>query len=584
MKDRRQEDDRMSYDKHPAIRFDDGAGKGIRSWADIAERVRGDAKAVVCVEAYPGVDLDEVSAGLAGIFDAPLVIRSADLMLDQASLDVLLKSFLTDDRVFGYMAPFQMADFFDGDAVAKARKQIEDAGKSGRQVLVIGTGATLLVDDAYLIYADMPRWEIQKRMRSGLSNLTANNPKEDFLVKYKRAFFIEWRVADRWKMTLFDRVDLFLDTTLRDDPRAVDGATMRKALAHAVTRPFRVVPFFDPGVWGGQWMKKHFDLPEGTPNYAWGFDCVPEENSLLVDFGDIRMEVPSINVVLRHPEPLLGPKVYSRFGPEFPIRFDFLDTVEGGNLSLQVHPLTGYARDKFGISYTQDESYYILEAKDDAAVYLGFRDGIANSDFFPALEAAQSGGAPLDVDKFVNRWPARKHDHFSIPAGTIHCSCSGTVVLEISATPYIFTFKLWDWGRLGLDGLPRPVHIDHGRAVLREERDATWARREIIDQVEVLSDEHGIREERTGLHELEFIETRRHWFAGTVTHHTEGSVHVVNLVEGDGVVVESPDGRFAPFTAGYAETFIVPAAVENYTIRPINPERPHATLRASVRI
>ncbi|MDB5526665.1 MAG: mannose-6-phosphate isomerase [Rhizobium sp.] len=574
----------MSYDKQPSIRFAEGAGKAIRSWADIAGHVRDSAKEIVCVESYPGVNLAEVEAGLAGVFDASLIIRTADLMLDQSSLDDLLRSFLTDDRVFGYMAPFQMADLFDADAVHAARNRIEDARKTGTPVLVIGTGAALLADVSYLVYADMPRWEIQKRMRAGLPNLTANNPNEDFLVKYKRAYFIEWRIADRWKMKHFDRIDVFLDTTLPDNPRAVDGVTMRKALAHSVTRPFRVVPFFDPGVWGGQWMKKHFDLPDGPPNYAWGFDCVPEENSLLIDFGDIRMEVPSINVVLRHPEPLLGPKVYSRFGPEFPIRFDFLDTVEGGNLSLQVHPLTGYARDKFGIAYTQDESYYILEADDSACVYLGFQDGITKSDFFTALETAQSGGAPLDVDKFVNRWPANKHDHFSIPAGTIHCSGSGTVVLEISATPYIFTFKLWDWGRLGLDGRPRPVHVDHGRAVLREERNTAWAKRELIDRVDVLSDQDGIREERTGLHELEFIETRRHWFTETVIHHTEGSVHVLNLVEGDDIIVESPDGHFEPFTAGYAETFIVPAAIGTYTVRPVNPDRRHATVRASVRI
>jgi hypothetical protein len=575
----------MSYDKQPSVRYDRGAGKAMRSWTSIAGNLRDPSKGIVCVETYPGADLAEIEAGLIDAFSAPpLVVHAAGLMLDRASLDSLLKSFLTDDRVFGYMAPFQMADLFDMAAVARARDTIADAVGSGQPVLVIGTGAALLADDACLVYADMPRWEIQKRMRAGAPNLTADNPGEDFLLKYKRAFFIEWRVADRWKMAHFDRIDLFVDTTVAGDPRGVDGDTMRAALAHCVTRPFRVVPFFDPGVWGGQWMKKHFDLPEDAPNYAWGFDCVPEENSLLLDFGDIRMEVPSINVVLRHPEPLLGPKVYSRFGPEFPIRFDFLDTIEGGNLSLQVHPLTGYAREKFGISYTQDESYYILQATDDAAVYLGFKDGIGSDDFFPALERAQSGGEPLDVDRFVNRWPARKHDHFSIPAGTIHCSGTGTVVLEISATPYIFTFKLWDWGRLGLDGLPRPVHIDHGRAVLREERDTTWARNEIIDQIEVLTDGDGITEERTGLHALEFIETRRCWFTGPVTHDTGGSVHVVNLVEGDRIVVESPDGQFAPFMVAYAETFIVPAAVGSYRITPVDPDRRHATMRASVRI
>ncbi len=74
------------------------------------------------------------------------------------------------------------------------------------------------------------------------------------------------------------------------------------------------------------------------------------------------------------------------------------------------------------------------------------------------LRRAGSGEKPFDDDRFVNQIPAKKHDHFLIPAGTVHCSGAGTMVLEISATPYIFTFKLWDWGRLGLDGLPRPVH------------------------------------------------------------------------------------------------------------------------------
>src|SRR5690606_7044037 len=76
------------------------------------------------------------------------------------------------------------------------------------------------------------------------------------------------------------------------------------------------------------------------------------------------------------------------------------------------------------------------------------------------------------------------------------------------------------------------------------------------------------REERTGLHEREFIETRRHWFTGTVPHHTGGGVNVLHLVEGAEAVVESPTGAFEPFVVHYAETFIVPAAVGEYTIRP----------------
>lgn len=209
-------------------------------------------------------------------------------------------------------------------------------------------------------------------------------------------------------------------------------------------------------------MKEVCDLDREVPNFAWCFDCVPEENSLYLGFGDVRFELPSIDLVFAYPARLLGNPVYGRFGDEFPIRFDFLDTMEGGNLSLQVHPLTQYIQEKFGMHYTQDESYYMLDAAEDATVYLGVKEGIEPEEMIDALNEAQESGC-FDAEKYVGRYPVKKHDHLLIPAGTIHCSGTNGMVLEISATPYIFTFKLWDWGRLGLDGRPRPINIKHGQ-------------------------------------------------------------------------------------------------------------------------
>lgn len=575
------------YDKYPTIRIPNvGDSDAASGWPHVAAAVRQAAAlvapaAIVTVEVYPGARRDEIVAGLT--VDGAVILDPAAALKSAAGIETMLARFLTDDRVFGYLAPFQMAEFFDSERLAALTGAAETARAGGRPVFIVGTGAALVHPGDVLVYADMPRWEIQLRMRGGQPNWTTDNPDEDFLRKYKRGFFVEWRTADRHKVSLFNRVDFFLDTTIAGQPNLVRGEAMRAALAGLVDRPFRVVPFFDPGVWGGQWMRSAFDLPEGPPNYAWGFDCVPEENSLRLAFGDIVAEVPALNLVMRHPEALLGPDVYARFGAEFPIRFDFLDTMGGGNLSLQVHPDVAYIHDTFGMAYTQDESYYILEAGEDASVYLGFRTGTTVDDFAAAIETAQDGGAHPDIDRYANRFPAKKHDHFSIPAGTLHCSGKDCVVLEISATPFIFTFKLWDWGRLGLDGKPRPVHLDHGRKVLRAERDTAWVEDNLIGQVQLLGEGSGWREERTGLHELEFIETRRHWFTTPVDHHTAGSVHVLNLVAGTRIVVESPTGAFAPFPVNYAETFIVPAAVGAYRIRPDAPGE-HATVRASVRI
>lgn len=220
--------------------------------------------------------------------------------------------------------------------------------------------------------------------------------------------------------------------------------------------------------------------------------------------------------------------------------------------------------------YTQDESYYILDAKEDATVYLGVKEDVNMEDMIEDLKKAQAEGQYRFPDeKYVNCFPAKKHDHFLIPAGTVHCGGSNVVVLEISATPYIFTFKLWDWGRVGLDGRPRPVHIDHGKKNIQLDRTTEWVKENLINHVQVLEETEFYKEERTGLHELEFIETRRHWFQDPIVLETKGSVNMLNLVEGDAAVIESMDGSFAPYEVHYGETFIVPAQIKKYKITPL---------------
>jgi hypothetical protein len=484
-----------------------------------------------------------------------------------------------------------MVDFIGPEKSGELTRIIAADSARG-PVLVVGPGASLLAPGAdLLVYADMPRWEGQLRQRRGeVDNLGTRNRGFKPSLQYKRSFFIDWRVADRLKQETMRNWDFLLDTTAASEPKMITGEAHLAALSTASTRPFRVVPFFDPGPWGGQWMREVCDLPDGPPNFAWCFDCVPEENSLLLEFsGGVRVEIPSINLVFRHPCELLGEPIHGRFGPEFPIRFDFLDTMGGGNLSFQVHPPKEYARTHFGLPYTQDESYYMLDAEPGAVVYLGCKNGTVPDEMLEDLRAAQEGRKSFDADKFAASFPARKHDHFLIPAGTLHCSGAGSMVLEISATPYIFTFKLWDWNRLGLDGLPRPVNIERGSRVIQWNRDESYASKHLVNRFREVARGEDWREESTGLHPAEFIETRRHLFTGKVEHNTggqeTGGVHVLNLVEGDEVVVESPSGAFEPFVVHYAETFIVPAAVGPYTIRPVDekPAREFATMKAFVR-
>ena len=576
------------YDRFPYVAAG-GVDECVVGWPAIGAALHGrlGTARVLAIECYPGTRLAEVEQGLRPCFPKATFVNTEALLREPAAIDQMLEPLLGNDPVFGRMNTIEIEDFFDPDKLAAARRQ---CGSAQNTIIVVGTGATLVCPEAaVLVYADLARWEIQMRQRRNeIGNFGTDNLSESPSLKYKRAFFVDWRSADRLKVQQFDRIDVLLDTNVPGEPKAISGEVLRRSLSAVARRPFRVVPFFDPGPWGGHWMERVCGVPsDGTPNHAWCFDCVPEENSLLLGFGQQRVEIPSINLVLTRPKELLGEGICSRFGAEFPIRFDFLDTVGGGNLSLQVHPLTSYIRKHFGMDYTQDESYYLLDAEPGAHVYLGLKDGADRDAMLRDLRRAQEeADFDFPAESYINQFPARRHDHFLIPAGTVHCSGKDSMVLEISATPYIFTFKLWDWGRVGLNGHPRPIHLAHGEANIQWDRTTDWVRRSLVNRAEPVASGEGWREERTGLHELEYIETRRHWFTGTVPHDTKGTVHVLNLVEGEEAVVESPSGAFDPFTVHYAETFIVPAAVGPYTIRPSQPQPQceYATIQASVRV
>jgi mannose-6-phosphate isomerase class I len=581
---------KTKYDKFPKIRISDNSEDCISGWQSILHTISeklgqvNKQNKVIAIDVYQGVSDEEIEIALKKYLKPSSFFLTQKAFKSEKEIEEMVFPDVTDDRIFGHMTSLGITDFFDSRKLSDLKKEITE--DLGNLKVIYGHGASLFGEADVLVYVDMARWEIQLRMRNNeLGNLGVFNSHIDIALRYKQSFFVDWRVLDRHKMSIFDKCDFVVDANKKSNPKMLTREKLASAYKKVIQQPFRVVPFFDPGPWGGQWMKEVMDLDPSAINYAWSFDCVPEENSILLSFGDITFEAPAINLTLKEPQALLGDRVYEKFGAEFPIRFDFLDTMEGGNLSLQVHPSNEYVKEKFGMPYTQDESYYIMEAKEDAVVYLGFKNEVQPEKMISELKEAQEKGTFFDADKHVAKYQIKKHDHILIPNGTVHCSGENSVVLEISATPYIFTFKLWDWGRLGLDGLPRPINIEHGEQVIDWSRKEDFSKEELINKIEKVDEGNGWIEERTGLHPTVFIETRRHWFTSKVPHQTFGSVNVLNLVEGEEAVVESPDGTFEPFVIRYAETFIVPASVKEYTIRPYGASigKKCATMKAFVR-
>lgn len=545
------------YEKKPYIEIKNKYPL-TEGYPNISEKILKDCDTNNCknvvLDLYPGLEAKKIAKEL---FDNKQIniIYTDEFSVGVNEYKKITKFNRTDDELFGVNSFFNINDFFRVDAT----KQLENKLLENSVNIIIGVGASKLVNYDLLIYLDITRWEIRNRYRKKeMGNWLMDNKDENEDRKYKIGFFIEWKFADKHKKKIYNKIDHYIDMNNSLSPLMVSGLDYQTALKTTSKRPFKLVPFFDSSVWGGQWMKREFKLDTTKENYGWAFTGVPDENSLLFKFSNRYLEVPAGNLIDQFPRNVLGDLVYNRFGTQFPIRFNYLDTIEGENLSLQVHPTTDYIKDNFGMPFTQDESYYVIEAEEDSIVYLGVKNNVDKNKMFSDLKKSQATGEIFDTKKYVNEFPVKKHDHFLIPGGTIHSSGANNVVLEISSTIDLFTFKLWDWGRLGLDGKPRPINIEHGEPNVLTERDTDFCKKELINNINVIKDEKKYKLERTGLHELEFIGTNRHTIRNNAKEKIslKKSVSVFTLVEGSQIKVRFGDSE--EMFISYAETFIVP--------------------------
>lgn len=472
---------------------------------------------------------------------------------------MLAESLNGDDPVFGKKYNGKLTDFFDAEKLQMLKPE-----PAADICIVYGTGAALGNWKGLLVYVDVPKNEIQYRMRAGSITNLGTVASSAYTQMYKRFYFADWPVLNLHKEQLLSLIDCIVDEQRINEITWMNADDFRKTLNEIASNPFRARPWFEAGVWGGEWMKKHLKgLNKDEVNYAWSFELISPENGIVIEGDDHLLEVSFDFLMFSNNKNILG-KAAKRFNNEFPIRFDFLDTYNGGNLSVQCHPRPGYIKEKFGENFTQDETYYILDCEPGAGVYLGFQENIDAAEFKSALINAQQNAVELDVEKYVQRKPASKHDLFLIPNGTIHASGVNNLVLEISNTPYIFTFKMYDWQRLDLNGQPRPINIEHAFNNLYFERKGNYIEEKLISHPVVEEEWNEGRKVKLPTHEEHFFTVNRYEFTGAVEINTNNQGHVCMLVEGDEVEVTA-NGRSAMFH--YAETFVVPAAAGSYQIK-----------------
>jgi len=556
---------KTTYDAYPSFPLGNNKIKaGIEEFAAWIEQHK-----TITIDGYTGVFWQHLVESLdkelnkrgksVRWFHVDAAMKSSD------ELDQMTAPYLGgDDPLFGKITDKNLIDWFDTEKL-----QLIEPDPAADINIIIGCGASLADWQGPLVYFDLPKNELQFRARAGMAKNLGSKHSIDNRRTYKRFYFVDWIVLNKHKNKILPAIDLIVDEQRPDNYLFMSGNELREGLSQMAKNVFRPRPWFEPGAWGGTWMKEKMEgLNKEVDNLAWSFELMVLENGIMFESNEYLLEVSFDFLMFNSYKEVLG-DCAEKFKYDFPIRFDFLDTFDGGNLSIQCHPTPQYIKENFGMPFTQDETYYILDCKNEPLVYLGFQDDIQPEEFHQALIDSQKLVKELDVDKYIQKFTAKKHDLFLIPNGTIHASGSNNLVLEISSAPYIFTFKMYDWLRLDLDGKPRPINIEHGMNNVNFERKGDSVVPELISVPYVISETEHYKWEHLPTHPEHFYDVHRYTLNNKIHLSTNNKCHVWMLIEGTSIVIETKNGIKQRFN--YAETFVVPASAESYTIYNENP-------------
>ncbi len=542
---------------------------------------------VIALEGYMGAEFADVlnpvlqALALQGVtaevFDATRLYKTS------AELDAQLASHLPNDRdqdpvlLFGKLFHCSFEDLCRADAITALRDQV--SASSATVVFVVGCGAACTpLRDLYdtIIYFDVTPKRAILRAKAGLvANIGDIHPRP-FKELLRRFYYVDFEVAGALRKSLFaadcTTFTYYIARQSDGECTLLTRAAFDLTLSSLSARPYRCRPVYIEGVWGGTFVQKARNLPAHMAKVAWVFDLIPLEVSIVADItGHGQVEFPYFTFVQKEGLNLMGPETVKRFGGYFPVRLNYDDTWHAsGNMSIQVHPTRDYCIEQNGEPGPQDESYYVVATAHGAKTYLGFKEGVTKETFMAEARRSERERTPMDHDALIHAVPSVPGTQLMLPGGTIHASGQNQVVLEIgSLTVGSYTYKLYDYLRADLDGNPRPIHTHHGEAVLDARKVAPDVVRELVPEPRLLRQDKDASEWLVGEHDDIYFSLRRLDLApgAQLEDDTAGLFHVLALIDGESVVIESVDDPTKCYRADYLDMVVVPASLGAYVVR-----------------
>ena len=233
---------------------------------------------------------------------------------------------------------------------------------------------------------------------------------------------------------------------------------------------------------------------------------------------------------------------------KFPLLVKLLDASKP--LSVQVHPNDAYALAHEGNELGKSEMWVVLRAKPHAELILGVKRGTTPDAFRQAI-------ADNRLEPFLHRVPVKTGDHVCVPAGTLHAIMGGLLIAEIQQNSNT-TYRVYDWGRVGADGQPRPLHVDQALDVIDFDRVEP-----AVPQPIVLADEEGFRRELLCRNPY-FVTERLTLHAGVEFggERNGDTLEIWGVLEGE--------ASFNGLTLGAVRFCLLPAAIGEFSVTAIS--------------
>ncbi|MBK8881001.1 MAG: class I mannose-6-phosphate isomerase [Bacteroidales bacterium] len=214
--------------------------------------------------------------------------------------------------------------------------------------------------------------------------------------------------------------------------------------------PLKFEPLLKDKVWGGFALEKHFNKkPDGLPNIGESWELSSVDGNLSIVSNGFLAGNNIEELIEVYMGDITGDSIFEKFGNTFPLLIKFIEAEE--DLSIQVHPGDVMAKGKHN-DYGKTEMWYVLESRQDAKIYTGFKEGVTKEIY----EQSILDGTLPDL-LFVES--ARPGDTFFTPAGRIHAIGKGIVLVEIQQTSDL-TYRISDWNRKSIGNVKRELHLD----------------------------------------------------------------------------------------------------------------------------